>query len=72
MALVRDGLYDVNEFISLRDPKIKSVTVPDMEIHELAKKTLGLRHNRPTMAEVKSIMISYYCQIPLHLISCRY
>jgi hypothetical protein len=50
--LVRNGLYDLNEFISLRDARIKSIKVPDMEIHQLAKDTMELRHLRPTMAEV--------------------
>ena len=52
MQLVRNGLYDLNEFISLRDARIKSIRVPDIEVHGLAKDTMELRHSRPTMAEV--------------------
>ena len=50
--VVRDSLYDLNEFVSLRDPLVRSEVVPDLEIQQLAKKMLSARHNRCSMNEV--------------------
>lgn len=50
--LIRDALYNIDEFVSLRDRKIKSDVVPDTEIHQLAQRTLAARHKRASMAEV--------------------
>ena len=52
MDLIRDALYDLNEFVSLRDPVIRSESVPDREIQQLAKKSLSARHSQSTMDEV--------------------
>ena len=39
--VVRDSLYDLNEFVSLRAPLVRSEVVPDLEIQLLSKKMLN-------------------------------
>ncbi len=49
---IRDSLHDLNAFIGFRDPEIKSVSVPDMEIQQLVKSTLAARPDRIDMQQV--------------------
>lgn len=50
--MARDSLYDLQEFIDLRDPTIRTCTVPDAELQSLCRKTLASRGKRIDMAEV--------------------
>ena len=50
--LARDGLYNLEEFIKLRDSKIQSKTIPYLELQSLCRKTLATRVNRIEMVEV--------------------
>ena len=50
--MVRDALYSLDEFIKLRDSKILSRTIPDLELQSLCRKTLATRENRIDMVEV--------------------
>lgn len=56
VEVVRDDLYDLNEFIGLRDGTIKSTTIPDKEIQDLARQTLAARHKRVTMPQVRPLL----------------
>ena len=40
VVAVRDAFYDLNEFVELRDPEIKSVIVPDLDVQKLVKRML--------------------------------
>ena len=55
--MIRDGLYDLDEFVSHQDDTIKSTSVPDLEMQQLAKKMLAPRHSRILMDEVYMIII---------------
>lgn len=68
VEVVRDALYDLNEFIGLRDGTLKSTTIPDKEIQNLARQTLAARHKRVTMPQVKPINVYLLCQIMLILL----
>ena len=64
--VVRDSLYDLNEFVSLRAPLVRSEVVPDLEIQLLqllAKKMLSAQHNRCSMNKVSHScrLIKEYC-----------
>ena len=50
--MVRDALYDFDEFISLRDPTLRSTTIPDLELQALCRKTLATRNKRIDMPKV--------------------
>lgn len=50
--MVRDALYDLDEFISLRDPTLRSTTIPDLELQALCRKMLASRSKRIDMPEV--------------------
>ena len=50
--MARDALYDLEEFIKLRDPILRGSTFPDMELQALCKKMLASRSKRIEMAEV--------------------
>ena len=50
--MARDALYDLQEFIDLRDPNLRSSTFPDAELQSLCRKMLASRSKRIEMAEV--------------------
>ena len=54
-------LYDLEAFVGFRDPEIKCVHVPDMEIQQIAKRTLAARPDRINMEQV--------CIHPVSLVS---
>ena len=51
--LFRDTLYDVEEFIKISDPIMRSTSVPHLEIQSLCRKTLSVRSKRIEMEEVR-------------------
>ena len=55
--MARDSLYDIQEFVDLRDPNIQSCTVPDAELQSLCRKTLASRGKRIEMAEVSHTLL---------------
>ena len=52
VVTIRDALYDLEAFVGFRDPEIKCVHVPDMEIQQIAKHTLAARPDRINMEQV--------------------
>ena len=52
VVTIRDALYDLEAFVGFRDPEIKCVHVPDMEIQQIAKHTLAARLDRINMEQV--------------------
>ena len=53
VVTIRDALYDLEAFVGFRDPEIKCVHVPDMEIQQIAKRTLAARPDRINMEQVR-------------------
>ena len=56
---IKDALYDIEAFIGFRDPEIKCIHVPDMEIQQVAKHTLAARPSRINMEQVCYLIISH-------------
>ena len=52
VVAVRDALYDLNEFVELRDTEIKYVIVPDLDIQKLVKRMVAARPDRISMEQV--------------------
>ena len=52
------ALYDIEAFIGFRDPEIKCIHVPDMEIQQVAKHTLAARPSRINMEQECYLIIS--------------
>ena len=52
VVTIRDALYDLEAFVGFHDPEIKCVHVPDMEIQQIAKRTLAARPDRINMEQV--------------------
>ena len=57
--MARDALYDLQEFIDMRDPNLRSSIFPDVELQTLCRKMLANRSKRIEMAEVSLITIVY-------------
>lgn len=53
VVTIRDALYDLEAFVGFRDPEIECVHVPDMEIQQIAKRTLAARPDRINMEQVR-------------------
>ena len=56
VVTIRDALYDLEAFVGFCDPEIKCVHVPDMEIQQIAKRTLADRPDRINMDRYVSIL----------------
>ena len=54
VVAVRDALYDLNEFVELRDTEIKSVIVPDLDIQKLVKRMVAVKPDRISMEQVRA------------------
>ena len=59
VVAVRYTLYDLNEFVELRDPEIESVIVPDLDIQKLVKRMFAARPDRISMEQIRAMVDNF-------------